>query len=309
MTTELAGYDERTDRVERLNAASLRRVIEPEVDVVGEFRREPIIPEELFSVRGLGLALTPDQRNKLAREEVAAVNMAGLVFEAALMSGFMFEAAVKANFADPRFTYMLHEVAEETRHSRLFVRMQSQLKPTARNPFTNPIGQWWRSAMLPFLMRRPASLTVVVLIGEEIPDLFQKVVGEHPDSDEYLRAVCHYHRLEEARHLAFARTVLGEHYQKASPTDRFVVRWIVPLFLASMFDIMVHPFVYTSVGLPITTWFKVRANPERIAIRHEVAQSVLGALLDSGAFRPGRIPPAWRHACGVDANGTPTPMG
>ena len=50
----------------------------------------------------------------------------------------------------------------------------------------------------------PAFFCVLVLTGEEVPDLFQKLAGEHPDTDPFIRDVNRYHRAEEARHLAFA---------------------------------------------------------------------------------------------------------
>ena len=39
----------------------------------------------------------------------------------------------------------------------------------------------------PRLMRRPAFFCVLVLTGEEIPDLYQKLASEHPDTDPFIR--------------------------------------------------------------------------------------------------------------------------
>ena len=55
------------------------------------------------------------------------------------------------------------------------------------------------------VLNRPAVFCVLVLAGEEIPDLFQKKIADHPETDPFVRDVNHYHRMEEARHLAFAR--------------------------------------------------------------------------------------------------------
>src|SRR5438045_1026311 len=77
-----------------------------------------------------------------------------------------------------------------------------------------------RSLVMPSLMRRPATLDAFVLAGEEIPDLFQRLATEHPDTDEYVRSISRYHRLEEARHLAYARATVGEHYEQATWSDR-----------------------------------------------------------------------------------------
>ena len=56
------------------------------------------------------------------------------------------------------------------------------------------------------LAKTEALLLVMVLAGEEIPDHLQKLAAEHPDTDPFLAALNRYHRMEEARHLSFART-------------------------------------------------------------------------------------------------------
>ncbi|MCU1449218.1 MAG: hypothetical protein JWP02_1388, partial [Acidimicrobiales bacterium] len=235
-----------TARIERLNTASVRRVIEPDVEVTGDFTTDQIVPDELLSVAGLGLDLTAAQKATLAREELASVIRVGILFEAVLMAGFAYQLALSADVTDARFTYALHEIGEETRHSRLFARLVSQLDPKQKNPMDSRLAARFRSAALPLLLRRPATLDAFVLVGEEIPDLLQKQMAEHTDTDEYVRAVSRYHRQEEARHLAFARTTVGEHYRTAGWTDRFAVRRIVPLGIIGMFDMMVQPFVYAT---------------------------------------------------------------
>ena len=296
------------ERIERLNRASLRRVIEPDEEVTGTLSKEQVIPDELLSTADLDLDLTPEQRATLSKEELASIVRFGILFEAILLSGFGYQLALSTDVTDPRFTYALHELGEETRHSRLFVRLVEELKPTQRNPFNSPFAARIRSRMLPLLLRRPATLDAFVLAGEEIPDLFQKLAAEHPDTDEYVRDVSRYHRMEEARHLAFARTTVGEHYREATWTDRFAVRWLVPLGIVGMFDMMVQPFVYQTVGLPaLRTWREVRRKPNRIALRRQCARAVLNALLDAGALKRGRIPRPWRRVAGVRPDGSELP--
>ena len=295
-------------RIERLNTASLRRVIEPDVEVTGRLTKRQVLADELLSVDGLDLDLTPDQRVTLAREELASIVRFGILFETILMSGFAYQLALSPDVTDPRFTYALHEMGEETRHSRLFIRLVEELAPTQRNPFNSPLAARLRSRVLPLLLRRPATLDAFVLVGEEIPDLFQKLAAEHPDTDEYVRAISRYHRLEDARHLAFARTTVGEHYRNTTWTDRFAVRWIVPIGIVGMFDMMVQPFVYATIGLPpLRTWLRVRRLPQRVALRQQCARGVLNALVDAAVVQRGRIPLLWRRVAGVDRQGTAQP--
>ena len=120
-------------KIERLSAASLRRTIEPDVEVSGELGAGAVLPAELLCVAGLGLELSTDQLITLSREEVASIVDAGLRFEAILMAGFSFQLALQRDYTDPRVVYALHEMGEETRHSRLFSRLLGQLQPTVRN--------------------------------------------------------------------------------------------------------------------------------------------------------------------------------
>jgi hypothetical protein len=291
-------------RVERLSSASLRRVTEPDFEVTGRLTKAQVMPDQLLSIADLDLDLTGAQRATLAREELASIARFGILFEAVLMAGFSHQLALSTDVTDPRFTYVLHEIGEESRHSRLFVRLVDELAPTQRDPLNGRVAALVRSRLLPVLVRRPAMLDAFVLSGEEIPDLFQRLAAEHPDTDPYVRAISRYHRIEEARHLAYARTTVGEHYRHATLTDRFAVRWIVPVAIVTMFDTIVQPFVYPTVALPaLRTWLRVRRQPARVALRQECVRSVVRALIDAEVFQRGRVPFLWRHAAAVDCDG------
>jgi hypothetical protein len=200
--------------------------------------------------------------------------------------------------------YSLHEVGEETRHSRLFSRLLTQLAPSARNPLTalrpfERLGIRW-------IIRHPAMLCVLVLGGEEISDLLQKLASEHPDTDPFVREVNRYHRAEEARHLAYARTVLPEQWAKAGPVERVAVRRVAPLMIGGMFDTLVHPGVYGTVGLPTwRTWRTVVRSPRRVALKQQATRPIVKAMLDAGVLRAGRVPRPWRRLAGVDRDGAP----
>lgn len=294
------------ERIDRLNTASLRHIVEPERDLPGHVGDGQVLPDELLAIHELPEfnSLTPDQRRQLSREEVAAIVDAGLRFEAALMAGFALEIFAHGDLTDPRVVYSLHEVGEETRHSRLFSRLLGQLRPEARNPVApfRRVERWG----LRRLVSRPATLDVLVLGGEEIPDLMQKRAAEHPDTDPFLREVNRYHRAEEARHLAYARTVLPERWEQAGAVDRFLVRRVVPLLIRGMFDMMVHPGVYAAVGLPaFRTWRRANRTPFRVGLRHEATRPIVRTLLASDVFHRGRVPRPWRALAGVDAAGDP----
>jgi hypothetical protein len=148
----------------------------------------------------------------------------------------------------------------------------------------------------------------MILSGEEIPDLMQKLASEHPDTDPFLKEVNLYHRREESPHLSFARLQVSERWKMATWSDRFAVRHIAPIVIREQFHYLVHPGVYAAVGLPPwRTWIAVRRLPARSSFLHAAIRPVLRALIDGGSLTSGRIPRQWRRLCGVDRNGEPTP--
>src|SRR4051794_8170446 len=114
-------------RIARLSQVSAKRVIEPDVDVTGDFGPGQILPDELLLTAGIDLALSPEQKRILAREQTAAILEGGIRLESVLLAGAGLLLATWPDITDPRLTYLLHEVGEETRHSRLFQRMIEQL--------------------------------------------------------------------------------------------------------------------------------------------------------------------------------------
>ena len=215
--------DRPTDqRIERLSTASLERVLEPDVEVPGEVGEGQVLPDDLLSVSGLPDVLTrlsAGQRRTLSREEFTSIVATGVRFESVLTAGFSMEVLNTRDLTDPRVTYILHELGEETRHSRLFVRLLQQIEPGAHNPLDHPFFRVVQNIVVPILTSMPALFCLLVLTGEEVPDLMQKLASEHPDSDPMIRRVSKYHRQEEARHLAFARMIFPEQWARAGSSS------------------------------------------------------------------------------------------
>jgi hypothetical protein len=294
-------------RIERLSTASLNRILEPDVDVPGEVGDGQVLPDELLSIAGLPellASLSPEQKRTLSREEFGSIVATGVRFESVLMAGFSVEIVSTRDLTDPRVTYLLHEMGEETRHSRLFVRLLEQIRPVATNPLDHPIFRVLQHIVIPVLTSMPALFCLLVLSGEEVPDLMQKLASEHPDSDPMIKSVSKYHRQEEARHLAFARMLFPEQWAKAGPIERFLVRHLGSHIAIGMFDTIVHPGVYGTIGLPTwRTWRAVNRSAGRTALRHQALRPLLAQLVEAGVFRAGRVPAGWRRATGMDRHG------
>src|SRR5580704_4669917 len=294
-------------RIERLSTASLKRIVEPDTEVPGEVGDGQVLPDELLSLANvpeLFDQLTDEQKRTLAREEFASIVDTGVRFESVLMAGFSIDILSRPDLTDPRVTYLLHEMGEETRHSRLFVRLLEQVKPTAKNPIDGPVARIAQHVLMPFLTAMPSLFCLLVLSGEEVPDLMQKLASEHPDTDPLIRAVSKYHRQEEARHLAFGRMIFPEQWAAAGRFERFLVRHLGSQIAIAMFDTIVHPGVYATVGLPTwQTWKAVNRSPGRTALRHRALRPLLTPLLEANVFWGGRVPKGWQRACGVDRHG------
>src|SRR6478752_6339882 len=217
-------------RVERLNALSTRRSVDPDTDLPwAELGDGPLIPDELLTTAGLDVDLGDEQRLRLSREEVASMLAMGVRFEAVLSAGFARMIAETDDLSDPRIVYMLHEVGEETRHSRAFLRVIDSVPPQARNPLDRRAFTWLLHRVTRHIAAHDTLLLVMTLAGEEIPDLLQRLVAEHPDSDPMLVALNKYNRQEEARHLSFARAVLPESWARAGRVERATVRHVAPV--------------------------------------------------------------------------------
>ena len=296
-----------TTRIERLNQAAARRVIEPDEDLPGSLGPGRVLPDELLSIHGLDLDLTEEQRITLGREELAASLRSGILFEAILEAGFAMQIAKSDDVTDPRITFLLHEIGEETRHQRMFQRLVQQLQPTAVRRQIGPVDRVLEAVGPHLIIALPALFHTLVLAGEEIPDLIQKRSVEHPDTDPFLAEVNRYHRAEEARHLSYAKAVLPEVWEHANAIDRIAVRHVAPWVVKDMFRFLVGPGVYETIGLPgRETWEAVQELPARRGLLHEAMRNVLGTLVEAGALRTGRLPKGWQEVCGVDADGVPS---
>ncbi len=299
--------DDPTERLRRLADLSVRRAVEPDTEFAwGTLGTGAVLPDELLSIHGLAVDLTPQQRTQLSREEVAAMLAAGIRFEAMLDAILSLWVAHADDLRDPRFPYLLHEVAEETRHQRAFLRLLDELGATAANPLDHGLAARARRRIARIAQRERAFFCVMLLAGEEIPDHLQELASEHADTAPLLRAINRYHRAEEARHLSFARMLLPDLWARAGHRERFRVRRLAPRIIQGLFESMVHPGVYATVGLPgFRTWRAAHRTSERVAIRHVATRPVLDQLLLVGAFPADRVPRGWRRLCGVDHTGTP----
>lgn len=100
--------------------------------------------------------------------------------------------------------------------------------------------------------------------------------------------------------------MLPDVWAGASRVDRFQVHHVAPTIIRQMFQFLVQPGVYETIGLDgWATWKAVNKLPERLALLAVGTRPVLQALLAADIVQPGRIPTPWRKLCQVDAGGDP----
>ncbi len=289
-----AGLEE---RISRLSEVSASDVVEPDAVTDGRLGDGMVVPRELLTVADLELELTDEQWQRLSREELASLYDFGVRFEGLLMAGLGNLIGWRQDVLDPRVTYILHEVGEETRHSRLFLQLLAQLEPTAEPLFLKRPLVTLDRLLVNFFMRRPPLLWLMVLACEESFDIQQRLAEDHPETDSVVREVSRYHRSEEARHLAFARMLMPELWEEARTLDRWITRWTAPALMRALFETLVDPGVYKTVGLPPwRTWNAARKSKTRVAMRARAFRSIYQTLSQAGAFGPGgrRVPRPWR---------------
>ena len=74
--------------------------------------------------------------------------------------------------------------------------------------------------------------------------------------------------------------MLAEQWRAAGAFERFLVRFVVPRIIWGMFDTIVHPGVYATVGLPrFSTWHRANRTPYRVGLRRRAARPIVKAIL------------------------------
>ena len=301
-----------TRRVEKLNNASLARIIDPDKDLPGALGDGAVLPDDLLlPTAGLDEGvLTAEQYVTFSRQSLAAITRSGLMFEAILMAGFGLQIARTDDFTDPRITYLLHELGEETRHSRLFARLLDQLGPAGAQPHR-------QLAHHPGL--GPGHQPGHPEPGAALHDGAGRRGDPRPAAEAGRRAP--RHRPLRARgqplpppgggaapRLRPHPPARGVGAAPASSTRRSCGS-SPPTFIREMYENMIHAGVFGSVGLPaMSTWQQARNHPGRVQTRVDATRPVLEVLLDAGALERGKVPTAWRGLCAVDPDGHPVDL-
>ena len=293
MSLTETGPERVADRLLRSTAA---RSYDPDVDIDWS---APLLPdkgyglEQRCSLYGTSLwqQLGPEQRTELGKHEVASVASTGIWLEVMLMR-MLARLAYEGDPVSRRVQYALTELGEECRHTIMFARMIEKLGTPVYGPppHIRALGK-----LLPAMATGP-SAWAAILIGEEIPDRFQRELAEDDSIQPLVRMVSRIHIIEEARHISFARDELPRSVAATSRAGLEYHRLLTARLAFIMSRCLVSPLVYRSVGLDTR---KARAaalaNPHHQQTIRFAGEKLVAYLADNGLIGgPGRA--WWRRS-------------
>jgi hypothetical protein len=245
----------------------------------------PWMPDEMVSLYGLPEweALSEAQRRRLGQCEFVAFLELGLWLEALFMQRIAARASRGPGPDLSGYTYQLHELREEAGHSLMFVELirRSGISPMASRA-KRPRMATAFARLAPF---DSAGFWATILIGEAVPDQVNRVLYRDERLPDAVRQVMAVHMREEARHIAYARSRVGEGLDGMAALRRHALGLLVRQVFRQFIDQCFYPpaAVYAEAGLerPRVLARRARANPYRA----EVVNRCIGPTVDFLAQR------------------------
>jgi hypothetical protein len=225
-----------------------------------------------------------DKRKRLSQFEFLAFTQSGLWLE-----GIFLERLVKQlhNLDDPSMqAYFLHEIREEAGHGLMFLRLMEQsglfIPQSLRQPprFAHLIGR-----LAPM---GGALFWLTVVIGEEVPDKLNRYVRatENNAINPLIRQLCSLHLMDEARHIAHARSTLVNSLHNYGRLRKAALSCIASILLKQFARSFYLPQegIYELAGLsPGKKWRELaRQNPERREFIRRCIEPTLNLLRNQG---------------------------
>lgn len=274
---------EREGTAERLLRSTAARSYDPELDIDWSAPAEPgkgFMLEHRCSLYRTPLwdRLSPLQRLELGKHEAASVASTGIWLEFSLMR-VLAKLAYRGDPISRHVQYALAELAEECRHSTMFARMIEWMGTPRYGP---PARVQALGNVLPALAHGPA-MWGAILIGEEIPDRFQREQVNDESIQPLMRMVNRIHIIEESRHISYARAELIRSVASLSRAELAYHRALLARFAFIVSRSLISPLVYRSVGLdPRETRRVALANPHHRQTLRFGGEKIVGFLAENG---------------------------
>jgi P-aminobenzoate N-oxygenase AurF len=244
------------------------------------------LPPSALSLHGIAEfeQLPEDNRKRLSQYEFLSFVQSGLWLE-----GIFLERLARQlhGVGDPALqTYCLHEIREEAGHGLMFLQLMAQSKtsipPSLRQfpRFAHLVGR--------FAPMGGAMFWLAVVIGEEIPDKLNRQVrlAENTAVNPLVRQMCRLHLMDEARHIAHARSTLTNSLKHCGKLETILLSRIASILLKQFTRSFYLPeeAVYELAGLaPGKKWRELaRQNPVRQEFVRCCVEPTLNLLRNQG---------------------------
>ncbi len=237
------------ERARQLVSASARRSFDPFQEIDWEVPIDDTafhLAPETLPLYGTPLwdAMSEGERFRYSRHECASLCGAGIWFENILMHcvvGHLYDMPAD----DGAQHYLLVETADECRHSAMFGEYIRRAGTPAYRPSAGlrSAGRFMKAAVT-----RPGAY-VAILVAEEILDASNRATMAHAGVHPIPAAMARIHVIEEARHMAFARTWLEECWPQLDLATRSAAIAMAPFVARGIADALVNPEVYDTLEI------------------------------------------------------------
>ena len=230
------------------------------------------LPPEMLSLHGVAeFEDVPEStKRRLSQYEFLNFIYAGLWLEGIFIERL--GGMLKRTRDVSEYVYYLHEIREEAGHSLMFLRLMEESGLRLPRP--------WRTASLADVLgrhapARSALFWLAVTVGEEIPDKFNRTLCRQDGINPLIGQMASLHRMDEARHIAYARGVLRHKLDGMGRWRKSGLGAVAGVLIRQLARICYLPSsqVYELSGLSPGKLWRERAqnNPAR---RHFVARCV-----------------------------------
>jgi hypothetical protein len=236
-------------RSRQLIAASERTTLDPFHEVDWDIPIDDSayhLPPRWLPLYGTPAWEAMDEPSRIAysRHEAAALCGAGIWFENMLMQ-VVLRHLTAIPVTSPAHRYLLIEVADECRHSTMF----GEYIRRAGTPAYSPPPDTPTIDTLGDVPGRQALGYLLVLAVEEILDAANRATARDGSLHPVARQIARLHVLEEARHVSFAKTYLGEVWPTLGEEEHAAVAGIAPHAVATVAELTVDDAVYRELGI------------------------------------------------------------
>lgn len=217
------------------------------------------LPAEALSLSGLPefAGIPADIRRRLSQYEFINTLFAGLWLERLFMQRLA--GRLGSDLPDSVREYFLHEIREESGHSLMFLKaMRLSGLEVDRAAWRAPRLADWLARFAP---ARGTLFWAATVIAEDVPDKFNRYVRQAEGINAAVRQIASVHSVDEARHIAAARSHLEQAATALSPAARRaltpLLRFLLKKYLAVFYQTPVR--FYELAGLTHGDWWRRRA--------------------------------------------------